>query len=70
LLSTIAPFGFTTRFAFEHVSNYDGTARSICRRCGSVVAISHYEHPLEMAESTHICLQSQLPAPVSMRLHS
>jgi hypothetical protein len=57
-----APFGFTTRFAFEHVSNLDGTSRSVCRRCHSVVATSHYEFPLEMAESTHICRQPMLPA--------
>jgi hypothetical protein len=62
LASHIAPFGFTTRFAFEHVSNYDGTSRSVCRRCHSVVATSHYEFPLEMAESTHVCGQLQLPA--------
>ena len=62
LASQIIPFGFTTRFAFEHVSNYDGTRRSVCRRCHSVVATSHYEFPLEMAESTHICSQPLLPA--------
>jgi hypothetical protein len=62
LSSHTAPFGFTTRFAFEHVSNLDGTSRSICRRCRSVVATSHYEFPLEMAEITHICHQLLLPA--------
>ena len=62
-----APFGFTTRFAFEHVSNLDGTSRSVCRRCRSVVATSHYEFPLEMAESTHICLQPLLADAVSTR---
>jgi hypothetical protein len=62
-----APFGFTTRFAFEHVSNLDGTSRSVCRRCRSVVATSHYEFPLEMAESTHICRQPLLADAVSTR---
>ncbi len=57
LLSHTAPFGFTNRFAFEHISNPDGTSRSICRRCRSLVATSHYEFPLEMAESTHLCGQ-------------
>ncbi len=56
------PFGFTTRFAFEHVSNYDGTSRSVCRRCQTVVATSHYEFPLELAESTHVCSQPLLTA--------
>jgi hypothetical protein len=62
-----APFGFTNRFAFEHVRNLDGTSRSVCRRCRSVVATSHYELPLEMAESTHICSQLLLPAADSPR---
>jgi hypothetical protein len=74
LSSHTAPFGFTTRFAFEHVSNLDGTSRSVCRRCHSVVATSHSEFPLEMAESTHICSQLLLPAANSPRripaLHS
>ena len=63
--SHIAPFGFTTRFAFEHVSNMDGTSRSVCRRCRSTVATSHYEFPLEMAESTHVFEQPLLPAPMA-----
>jgi hypothetical protein len=67
LSSHTAPFGFTTRFAFEHVSNLDGTSRSVCRRCRSVVATSHYEFPLEMAESLHICSQLLLPAADSPR---
>jgi hypothetical protein len=67
LASHTAPFGFTTRFAFEHVSNLDGTSRSVCRRCRSVVATSHYEFPLEMAESIHICQQLLLPAADSLR---
>ena len=64
------PLGFTTRFAFEHISNLDGTTRSVCRRCRSVVATSHYEFPLEMAETIHICSQLLLPAAESMRLIS
>jgi hypothetical protein len=74
LASHTTPLGFTTRFAFEHVSNLDGTSRSICRRCRSVVATSHYEFPLEMAEIIHICRQLLLPAADSPRhisaLHS
>src|SRR4051812_32896867 len=62
LASHTVPFGFITRFAFEHVRNLDGTSRSVCRRCGSVVATSHYEFPLEIAESTHICSQLLLTA--------
>ena len=46
---------FTTRFAFQHISNHDGTSRSVCLCCHSVVATSHYEYPLEKAESTHVC---------------
>ncbi len=68
LASHFTPLGFTTRFAFEHISNLDGTTRSVCRRCRSVVATSHYEFPLEMAETTHICSQLLLPAAESMRL--
>jgi hypothetical protein len=49
----------TTLFAFQHISNYDGTSRSVCLRCRSVVAISHYEYPLERAESTHVCSQPE-----------
>jgi hypothetical protein len=67
LASYTLPFGFTTRFAFQHVSNLDGTSRSICRRCHSVVATSHYEFPLEMAETTHICRQLLLPVRASAR---
>jgi hypothetical protein len=67
LSSHTAPFRFTTRFAFEHISNLDGTSRSVCRRCRSVVATSHYEFPLEMAEGTHICSQLLLPAANSPR---
>jgi hypothetical protein len=52
---------FNTRFAFQHISNHDGTSRSVCLRCRSVVATSHYEYPLEKAESTHIC-QPELDA--------
>ena len=67
MASHIAPFGFTNRFAFEHISNPDGTSRSVCRRCRSLVATSHYELPLEMAESVHICRQLLLPASVPAR---
>jgi hypothetical protein len=52
---TLSASEFTTRFAFQHISNYDGTSDSVCLRCRSVVATSHYEYPLEKAESTHIC---------------
>jgi hypothetical protein len=65
LSSPTLPFGFTTRFAFQHVSNTDGTSRSICRRCHAVVATSHYEFPLEMAEAEHICPQLLLPVRAS-----
>lgn len=68
MASLTTPFGFTTRFAFEHVRNLDGTSRSVCRRCHSVVATSHYEFPLEMAESIHICRQLLLPEVGSPRL--
>jgi hypothetical protein len=67
LASHIAPFGFTNRFAFEHIRNCDGTSRSVCRRCRSLVATSFYELPLEMAESIHICRQLLLPASVPAR---
>jgi hypothetical protein len=70
LSSLTTPFGFTTRFAFEHVSNYDGTSRSVCRRCHSTIATSHHEFQLEMAESTHFCRQPLLPAAISsLRAH-
>jgi hypothetical protein len=62
LVAQPIPFGFTSRFDFEHIRNWDGTTRSICRRCHAVVATSHYEFPLELAESTHICPQHLLPA--------
>jgi hypothetical protein len=65
LASYTLPFGFTTRFAFQHVSNANGTSRSICRRCNAVVATSHYEFPLELAEATHICSQLLLPVRAS-----
>lgn len=67
MASFTTPFGFTTRFAFEHVSNFDGTNRSVCRRCRSTVAVSHYEFPLDIAESTHVCPQPLLPAAASSR---
>lgn len=70
MASHTLPFGFASRFAFEHVRNYDGTSRSVCRRCRSTVATSHYEFQLEMAESIHICPQHLLPAAASSRMSS
>ncbi len=55
-------FRYTTRFAFQHVSNCDGTSDSICLRCHSTIASSHNEHSLEEAERTHICVQLDLLA--------
>jgi hypothetical protein len=55
-------FRFTTRFAFQHVANYDGTSDSICLRCHRPIASSHNEHSLEQAESTHMCTQADLLA--------
>jgi hypothetical protein len=47
---------YTTRFAFQHIANHDGTSNSICLRCHGTVASSHNEFSLELAESTHICV--------------
>ena len=55
-------FRYTARFAFQHVSNYDGTSDSICLRCHSAIASSRSEHSLEEAERTHICAQLDLLA--------
>ena len=55
-------FRYTTRFAFQRVSNYDGTSDSICLRCHSAIASSHNEYSLEEAERTHICAQLDLLA--------
>jgi hypothetical protein len=58
-LATQIPSVFldTTRFAFQHIANYDGTSDSICLRCHSAIASSHNEYSLEQAENTHICTQ-------------
>jgi len=40
-------FRYTTRFAYQHVANYDGTSDSICLRCHSTIASSHNEDSLE-----------------------
>jgi hypothetical protein len=55
-------FRYTTRFAYQHVANFDGTSDSICLRCHSAIASSHNEHSLEQAESTHTCTQADLLA--------
>ena len=55
-------FRYTTRFAYQHVANFDGTSDSICLRCHSAIASSHNEDSLEQAESTHICTQVDLLA--------
>jgi hypothetical protein len=55
-------FRYTTRFAFQHIANYDGTSDSICLRCHSAIASSHNEYSLEQAESTHRCTQVDLLA--------
>ena len=47
---SLPSFRYTTRFAFQHVSNYDGTSDSICLRCHSPIASSHDESSLEEAE--------------------
>ena len=47
-------FRYTTRFAYQHVANYDGTSDSICLRCHSTIASSHNEESLERAERIHI----------------
>ena len=52
---SLSPSNPPPDFAFQHIRNYDDTSRSVCLRCRSVVATSHYEYPLEKAESTHIC---------------
>ena len=65
---SLPSFRYTTRFAFQHVSNYDGTSDSICLRCHSAIASSHNEDSLEQAESTHMCTQVDLLARRSSRL--
>lgn len=56
----VPSFRFTTRFAFQHVANYDGTSDSICLRCHRAIASSHNEYSLEQAEATHTCTQLDL----------
>jgi hypothetical protein len=58
----IPAFRYTTRFAFQHIANTDGTSDSICLRCHSAIASSHNEYLLEQAESTHMCAQTDLLA--------
>jgi hypothetical protein len=55
-------FRYTTRYAYQHVANYDGTSDSICLRCHSTIASSHNEFSLELAESTHMCTLTDLRA--------
>jgi hypothetical protein len=59
---TFPVFRYTTRFAFQHIANNDGTSDSICLRCHSAIASSHNEYSLEEAERTHICAQLDLLA--------
>ena len=61
-------FRFTTRFAFQHVANYDGTSDSVCLRCHRAIASSHNESSLEQAETIHICTQLDLLARKGPRL--
>jgi hypothetical protein len=58
----IPAFRYTTRFAFQHIANTDGTSDSICLRCHSAIASSHNEYSLEQAEKTHMCAQTDLLA--------
>jgi hypothetical protein len=51
---------YSTRFAFQHITNQDGTSNSICRKCHRIVATSHNEYSLEQVESIHICVQPKL----------
>jgi hypothetical protein len=60
LATQILPVFPYTRFAFQHVANYDGTSNSICRRCHHVIATSHNEYSLEQSEHIHIC---RVPSP-------
>jgi hypothetical protein len=65
---TLPAFRFTTRFAFQHIANYDGTSNSICLRCHRAIASSHNEYSLELAESTHMCTKMHLLAPTPASL--
>ena len=64
---TLPAFRYSTKFAFQHITNYDGTSDSICLRCHSAIASSHDEHSLEEAESTHMCAELDLLAPRSRK---
>jgi hypothetical protein len=69
LATQILPaFRHTTRFAFQHVANYDGTSDSICLRCHRAIASSHNEYSLEQAETIHTCSQLDLLARNAPRL--
>jgi hypothetical protein len=57
---TLPASPYTTRFAFQHITNSDGTSNSICRKCHRIVATSHNENSLEQVEITHTCDQTQL----------
>ena len=56
---TLPGSSYNTRFAFQHITNSDGTSNSICRNCHHIVATSHNEFSLEQVESTHICVEHQ-----------
>jgi|SRR5690242_2732412 hypothetical protein len=57
---TLPASSYSSRFAFQHITNSDGTSNSICRKCHRIVATSHNEYSLEQVESTHICIQPTL----------
>jgi hypothetical protein len=59
---TLPAFRYTTRFAFQHIANYDGTSDSVCLRCHSAIASSYNEASLEQAENIHMCTQVDLRA--------
>ena len=59
---SLPAFRYTTRFAFQHIVNYDGTSDSICLKCHRAIATSHNEDSLERAEGTHTCSQVDLLA--------
>jgi hypothetical protein len=59
---SLPAFRHTTRFAFQHIANYDGTSDSVCLKCHRAIASSHNEASLEKVESTHTCTQADLLA--------
>ena len=59
-IRTLPASPYTSRFAFQHITNSDGTSNSICRKCHRIVATSHNENSLEQAEKTHTCDQTPL----------